>query len=108
MRVSSYQLKKYGDIPAAQRGVVKTYGKLIRSNRDSYTTVDEIDVEVRQWGRKDFRVTTNDETLGTYKDLAAANGRFQEYTAKMKGLGWKLMNERTSYSVSQYNVTLIT
>ena len=100
MRVSSYQLRKYGNLPAAKRGVVKAYTKLIRSNRDSYMVVDEKDIEVRQWGNNDFRVTSNDENIGTYKTLAAAKGRLQEYTAKMTAAGWRVMNERTSYTVS--------
>lgn len=88
--------------PGAERGRVVTFFKLLRSNPKQPVLLEEIDVEVRTFGPKDYRAKAAGSMLGEgiYKDAGLANEAVRTYIAKMKNLGWTVMNERKDYSLS--------
>lgn len=92
-----------GKNPPAERGVVRTYAKLMKPNDQYASLLDEVDVEVRQWGKKDYRVSAGSMPVGqgTYKDFGAANAAFRDYIEKKKDAGWKVLNERQSFKVER-------
>lgn len=103
--IKSRQPRAYreGRNPAALRGVVKTYAKLMRSNPKFASLLDEIDVEVRQFGPKDFRASAAGDRIeeGTYKDLGVANLAFKRYIERMKREGWQVLNERENFNIDK-------
>lgn len=102
MRASYSQRQKYGNLPGATRGVVREYKKLIRPNPQYQSLLDEMDVEVRVFGNRDYRVRSNSDQVGelSYKDLARAREVFHDYVDTKVAQGWKVMNERRNYSIN--------
>jgi len=101
MRASYRDRQKYGNLPGATRGVVREYRKLIRPNPQYQSLLDEMDVEVRAFGNKDFRIRANSEPVGesSYKDLAHAREVLFDYVQNKRAQGWKVMNERREYTI---------
>lgn len=85
-----------GRNPYAVRGVVKTFAKVMRTNPRHVSELDEIDVEVRQFGPSDYHASADGTPLeeGVYKDLGAANQAFRRYLDRKKREGWQVLNER--------------
>ena len=97
------RVQREGKNPPALRGVVVTYAKVMRPNPKFASLLEEIDVEVRQFGPKDYRVTADGTRLeqGTYKDLGAANQVFRHYVERKKREGWKVLNERENFDIDE-------
>lgn len=105
MRASYYQEKKYGNRPSATRGVTERVVNLMRHNPKAFNMTDELKVEIRVFtakdGTREYQVTTNEEILGSYKDLAPANQKVYEYVQLKKRDGWTQLNERQTFK-AQY------
>lgn len=85
-----------GRNPYAVRGVVRTYAKVMRTDPRHVSELQETDVEVRQFGPKDYHVSADGTAIeeGVYKDLGAANVAFRKYVERKKREGWQVLNER--------------
>lgn len=87
--------QQYENQPNARRGVSIAYQKLIRPNPTYNSLLDEMDVEVKDFGPKDYRLSANGEPVfeGTYKDKARAKNALYDYVKKMiEESDWKMMN----------------
>lgn len=103
MRASYYQRQKYENRPSATRGVVEKVVNLMRSNPAAYNMIDETKVEIRVFsgpnGNREYRVSANEEVLGSYKDIAPATDKLAEYVQRKKREGWTQLNEREDFTV---------
>lgn len=92
-----------GKNPPAQRGVVRTYAKVMRANPRYASLLDEIDVEVREFGPKDYRVSADGQRVeeGSYKDLGVANQALRRYVERKKREGWRVLNEREDFNIGE-------
>lgn len=101
MRPSRNQREKYGNRPAATRGITEAFQKLMRPNPEYPSLLDELDVEIRSYSAKDFRITSGGEPVkeGSYKDLGRAKSVFQQHIQQKVADGWQKLNERKDYTL---------